>query len=220
MSERIDVQQNILERNEKIARENEEIFKKKKIFVFNVMSSPGAGKTTFLMETIKRLKEKYRIGVIEGDIASRVDAEKIGETGIPVVQINTGGACHLDASMISKALKHLPVDELDILIIENVGNLVCPAEWRLGENLKVVLLSVPEGDDKPLKYPLMFASADVLLITKIDLLPHFNFDLEQVRKVVSGLNPNVKIIKLSSVTFEGYDEWLAELESRIREVRQ
>lgn len=220
MSERIDVQQNILERNEKIARENEEIFKKKKIFVFNVMSSPGAGKTTFLMETIKRLKEKYRIGVIEGDIASRVDAEKIGETGIPVVQINTGGACHLDASMISKALKHLPVDELDILIIENVGNLVCPAEWRLGENLKVVLLSVPEGDDKPLKYPLMFASADVLIITKIDLLPHFNFDLEQVRKVVSGLNPNVKIIKLSSVTFEGYDEWLDELESRIREVRQ
>lgn len=220
MSERIDVQQNILERNEKIARENEEIFKQKKIFVFNVMSSPGAGKTTFLMETIKRLKEKYRIGVIEGDIASRVDAEKIGETGIPVVQINTGGACHLDASMISKALKHLPVDELDILIIENVGNLVCPAEWRLGENLKVVLLSVPEGDDKPLKYPLMFASADVLIITKIDLLPHFNFDLEQVRKVVSGLNPNVKIIKLSSVTFEGYDEWLDELESRIREVRQ
>lgn len=220
MGERIDVQQNILEKNEKIALENEKLFKEKKLFVFNVMSSPGAGKTTFLMETINRLKDRYRIGVIEGDVASRVDAEKISATGVPVVQVNTGGACHLDASMISKALAHLPLDELDVIIIENVGNLVCPAEWKLGEHLKVVLLSIPEGDDKPIKYPLMFASADIVLLTKIDLLPFFKFDIDEVEKVIKGLNPNALILKISSVTFEGYEEWLNLLKSRIEEVRR
>jgi hydrogenase nickel incorporation protein HypB len=219
VSERIDVNAHILGRNDKIAEENRELFEKHNLFVFNVMSSPGAGKTTFLIETIGRLNDKYRIGVLEGDVASRVDAEKISKTGVPVVQINTGGACHLDASMIKKAAYHLPLSELDILIIENVGNLVCPAEWRLGEHLKVVLLSIPEGDDKPLKYPLMFSSADILILTKIDLLPYFNFNISEVEKIVRGLNPDIKIIKLSSTTGEGYDDWLNELEIRIAEVR-
>lgn len=216
MVERVDIKENILGKNEAFAIENKRLFEEKKLFVMNVMSSPGAGKTTFLTETIKRLKDRYKIGVIEGDVASKIDAERISRTGIPVVQVNTGGACHLDASMVRKAAEHLPLDGLEIIIIENVGNLVCPAEWSLGENLKVVLLSVPEGDDKPIKYPLMFSSADVLLITKIDLLPHFNFNLKEVEKVVRGLNPSVKIIKMSSVTLEGYDEWIDELERRIK----
>ncbi|MCX7831915.1 MAG: hydrogenase nickel incorporation protein HypB [Actinobacteria bacterium] len=220
MSERVEVHQNILDKNERIAEENRSLFEKKGIFVFNVMSSPGAGKTTFLVETIKRLKDKYRIGVIEGDVSSKVDAERIASTGVPVVQVNTGGACHLDASMIQKALTHLPIDNLDVLIIENVGNLVCPAEWRLGENLKVVLLSIPEGDDKPIKYPLMFSSADILLLTKIDLFSYFNFNIDQVEKIVRGLNSNIKIMKISSITFEGFDEWLNEIERRIEEVRK
>lgn len=218
MVERVDIKENILGKNEAFAIENKRLFEEKKLFVMNVMSSPGAGKTTFLTETIKRLKDRYKIGVIEGDVASKIDAERISRTGIPVVQVNTGGACHLDASMVRKAAEHLPLDELEIVIIENVGNLVCPAEWSLGENLKVVLLSVPEGDDKPIKYPLMFSSADVLLITKIDLLPHFNFNFKEIEKVVRGLNPSVKIIKMSSVTLEGYDEWIDELERRIKGV--
>lgn len=220
MSERIDVNAHVLGRNDKIAGENRELFEKHNLFVFNVMSSPGAGKTTFLIETIGRLKGKYKIGVLEGDVASKIDAEKISKTGVPVVQINTGGACHLDASMIRKAASHLPLSELEVLIIENVGNLVCPAEWRLGEHLKVVLLSIPEGDDKPQKYPLMFSSADILILTKIDLLPYFNFNVKTVEKVVRGLNPNIKIFKISSTTGEGYDAWLEELKKRIAGVRR
>jgi len=218
MGEKIEVQERILSRNEAIAKENRQLFESRNLFVFNVMSSPGAGKTTFLVETIKRLRNKYRVGVVEGDVASRVDAERISQTGVPVVQVNTGGACHLDALMIKKAVTHLPLDELDVLIIENVGNLVCPAEWNLGEHLKVVLLSVPEGDDKPVKYPQMFAAADILLLTKVDLLPYFDFRIEEVEKVVKGLNPQAKILKISSVTYEGYGEWLNELEARIKEV--
>lgn len=220
MAERIDVSAHVLGRNEEIAKENEELFREKNLFVFNVMSSPGAGKTTFLVELIKRLKNRYRIGVVEGDVASRIDAERISEQGVPVVQVNTGGACHLDASMVKKALEHLPLDELDVVIVENVGNLVCPAEWNLGEHLKIVLLSIPEGDDKPQKYPLMFSSGDIMILTKIDLLPYFNFNIEHVKKVVRGLNPDIKIMKISSVTFEGYDEVIGEIEKRIKEVRE
>ncbi len=219
MAEKIDVSAHVLGRNEEIAKENEELFRKRNLFVFNVMSSPGAGKTTFLVELIKRLKNRYRIGVVEGDVASHIDAERISEQGVPVVQVNTGGTCHLDASMVKKALEHLPLDELDVVIIENVGNLVCPAEWNLGEHLKIVLLSIPEGDDKPQKYPLMFSSGDILILTKIDLLPYFNFNIEHVEKIVRGLNPDIKIMKISSVTFEGYDEVISEIEKRIKEVR-
>jgi hydrogenase nickel incorporation protein HypB len=185
----------------------------------NVMSSPGAGKTTFLVETIKRLKNRYAIGVVEGDVASQIDAERIRQTGVPVVQVNTGGACHLDAGMVARSLPHLPLDELDVVIIENVGNLVCPAEWNLGEHLKVTLLSIPEGDDKPLKYPLMFAEGDVLVLNKIDLLPYFSFDLEQVERTVRGFNPNVTIFKVSATRGDGLDEWLAFLGETIDQAR-
>lgn len=217
--EEIQVGVNILGKNDEIAAQNRKIFEDKNLFVMNVMSSPGAGKTTFLIETIKRISDRYRVGVIEGDVATHIDAERIKTAGAPVVQINTGGACHLDASMVSRALTHLPVDDLDVLIIENVGNLVCPAEWRLGEHMKVTILSIPEGDDKPAKYPLMFSEADVVILNKIDLLPHFNFDVAGVERVIRGLNPDVTILKLSSTTFEGFDSWIELLTGKIEEVR-
>lgn len=216
----IDVSEDVLGRNEKIAQENRKLFKEKNLFVFNVMSSPGAGKTTFLIETISRMVDKYRVGVVEGDVASKLDAERIRATGVPVIQINTGGACHLDASMVKKALAHLPVSELDVLVVENVGNLVCPAEWKLGEDLKVTILSVPEGDDKPTKYPLMFTAGDILVINKIDLLPHFDFNLKKVEKAVKGLNPDIKIFNVSSTRLDGFDEWMDYLFSVIEEVRK
>lgn len=216
---KINVVQDVLLRNTQIAEENRKVFKDNNLFVFNVMSSPGAGKTTFLVETISRIKDRFRIGVIEGDVASQIDAQRIKDTGVPVVQVNTGGACHLDASMVKKALIHLPLSELEVVIIENVGNLVCPAEWKLGEDLKVSLLSVPEGDDKPMKYPLMFTESDVLIINKIDLLPYFNFDIEQVEKVVKGYNPSINILKLSCITFDGFDSWIDYLIPKIEEAR-
>lgn len=214
----IKVVQDVLGRNERIAEKNKKLFKEHGLFVFNVMSSPGAGKTTFLVETIERIKDKYRIGVVEGDVVSQIDAERIRETGVPVVQVNTGGSCHLDASMVARALTHLPLSELDVLIIENVGNLVCPAEWKLGEDLKVTILSIPEGDDKPMKYPLMFTEGDVLILNKIDLLPHFEFNIAQVEKTVKGFNPQVKIFRLSCRTLEGIDVWIEFLEEKIAEV--
>lgn len=217
--EEIHVGVNILGKNDEIAAKNKKFFEDKNLFAMNVMSSPGAGKTTFLIETIKRISDRYRVGVIEGDVATHIDAERIKTAGAPVVQINTGGACHLDASMVSRAMSHLPIDELDVLIIENVGNLVCPAEWKLGEHMKVTILSIPEGDDKPAKYPLMFSEADVVVLNKIDLLPYFNFDVEGVEKVIRGLNPDVTILRLSSTTFEGFDSWIELLISRIEEVR-
>ncbi len=217
---KVNVVRDVLQRNTQIAEENQKIFRDYNIFVFNVMSSPGAGKTTFLVQTIERIKERFRVGVIEGDVASQIDAERIKATGVPVIQVNTGGACHLDASMVRKALSHLPLSELEVVIIENVGNLVCPAEWKLGEDLKVSLLSVPEGDDKPMKYPLMFTESDVLIINKIDLLPHFNFNMDQVEKVVKGFNPVIDIFKLSCTTLEGFDAWLKFLIPKIEEVRK
>lgn len=217
--EEIHVGVNILGKNDEIAEQNRKLFDDNNLFVMNVMSSPGAGKTTFLIETIRRISDSYRVGVIEGDVATHIDAERIKTAGAPVVQINTGGACHLDASMVSRALNHLPVNELDVLIVENVGNLVCPAEWRLGEHMKVTILSIPEGDDKPAKYPLMFSEADVVVLNKIDLLPHFNFDVVGVERVIRGLNPDVTVLKLSSTTFEGFDKWIDLLVKKIEEVR-
>lgn len=217
---KIDVAQDVLKRNNQIAEQNKKTFKDHNLFVFNVMSSPGAGKTTFLVETILRIKDRFRIGVIEGDVASQIDAKRIKETGVPVVQVNTGGACHLDASMVRKALQHLPLSELDVIIIENVGNLVCPAEWKLGEDLKVSMLSVPEGDDKPMKYPLMFTESDVLIINKIDLLPYFDFNIDEVEKIVRGFNPNINIFRLSCTTLDGFENWLKYLLSKIEEVRR
>ena len=175
---KVAVVKNILEANQRIAAENRQAFDERGLLVINLMSSPGAGKTTLLEKTIHLLKEEWKVGVVEGDIQSTYDAERIGKTGAPVVQINTGGACHLDSNMVREALKTLELGNLNLLFIENVGNLVCPAEFQLGEHFKAMILSVAEGDDKPLKYPLMFQESRVLLINKIDLLPFLRLQRE------------------------------------------
>ncbi len=204
---RVKVLKNILEANEAIASKNKELFNKHKIFSINFMSSPGAGKTSLILQTIRKLKDKIRIGVIEGDIASRIDANKIKEEAINVVQINTGGGCSLDANMISQALVSLPLPKIDLLLIENVGNLICPAQFALGEHRRVIVSSLPEGDDKPVKYPIIFTDADAVVINKIDLLPYLNFDLAAFQKSIKNLNPEVKIFQVSCKTGAGIDDW-------------
>jgi len=214
---KIDILENILAVNERLAKDNRELFDKKRIFVINLMASPGAGKTSFILKTIAGIKDKYRVAVIEGDVASQVDAEKIRAHGIPSVQINTGGACHLEANMIKNALVHIDLDNIDVLIIENVGNLVCPADFKLGEDIKVLILSIPEGDDKPLKYPLIFAEADVLILNKFDLLSLSDFDVEKVKKLTRNLKANLITFELSCKTDQGIDDWNQWLISRIDE---
>jgi hydrogenase nickel incorporation protein HypB len=213
----IKVVKDILGANEQIAQKNRQLFDSHKVFVVNVMSSPGAGKTSVIMETIKLLKGKTRVGVIEGDISSSLDAEAIGKEGVPVVQINTGGECHLDASMTSTALGSLPLKGIGLLLIENVGNLVCPAEFALGENIKVLISSTPEGDDKPFKYPLMFHEADAVLINKIDLLPYLKFDIDAFSKAIKGINQKVEIFPISCTTGEGIKRWVSWLLSQMVE---
>lgn len=198
----------ILEANDRIAEENRKRFKDAGLYVINLMGAPGAGKTTFLEQTIQRIKSRFRVGVIEGDIVGTDDAERIGRLGVPVVQINTGGACHLDANMISEVLDELPLADLDLLIIENVGNLVCPAEFKVGENMKIMILSIAEGHDKPLKYPLMFRESSALILNKIDLLPYTNTDVKKVRNDSLALNPGLKIFEVSCATGAGIDEWV------------
>ncbi len=207
----------ILEANDRIAEENMRRLREAGVYVVNLMGAPGAGKTTLLERTILGLKDSLRIGVIEGDIAGTDDAERINNTGVPVVQINTGGACHLDANMISEVLPDVPLGELDVLIIENVGNLVCPAEFRVGEDVKVMLLSVTEGHDKPLKYPLMFRESSVMLLNKIDLLGHLDVDMNKIRRDALSLNPSMRIFEVSGKTGEGigrWTEWLKEQKSQ------
>ena len=182
--------------------------KKDKTFLLNLMSSPGAGKTTTLTKTIAAMKHDFRIGVMEADIDSAVDADTISETGVKVIQLHTGGMCHLDADMTRQGLLELDTSDVDLAILENVGNLVCPAEFDTGAVKNAMILSVPEGDDKPLKYPLMFQVCQCLLINKIDVLPYFDFDLEECKKRVLKLNPDMKIIPISARTGEGMDEWI------------
>ena len=179
------------------------------------MSSPGAGKTTTLSQTIAKLKDKYRIGVMEADIDSDVDALKIQETGVKAIQLHTGGMCHLDADMTRQGINALGVEDVDFAILENVGNLVCPAEFDTGSTKNAMILSVPEGDDKPLKYPLMFSICDVVLINKIDVMPYFNFDLEKCKEYVLMRNPKAKIIPICAKTGEGFDEWISWLSENI-----
>jgi len=209
------VVQKILSANDQAALENREHLKSHGITAFNLMSSPGAGKTTLLLATIAALREKTRVGVIEGDTASQVDAEIIAATRTPVVQINTGGGCHLDAPMVHSALHALPLDALDVLFIENVGNLICPVAFDLGQNYKVALLSVPEGHDKPYKYPAIFEAVDVVVVTKADLMPYLDFDLEKFRNLVRGLNATAPVIALSAKTGAGMADWLAWLGERL-----
>jgi hydrogenase nickel incorporation protein HypB len=213
---KVKVVTNILEANDRIAEENRKLFDREKVYVLNVMSGPGAGKTTLIVKTIQELKGKLNIGVIEGDIAGTDDAERIEALGVPVVQINTGGACHLDANMIYEVVNELPLKDLDILIIENVGNLVCPAEFQVGENMKVMLLSIAEGDDKPLKYPLMFQESSALVLNKIDLAPYTNADIGKIKKDSLSLNPKLKVFEVSCKTGDGISEWTGWLESLVK----
>ena len=205
----------ILEANDRIAAENRKLFNKAGVYVINLMSAPGAGKTSLIERTITELHRKLRIGVIEGDIAGTGDAQRIEKLGIPVIQINTGSACHLDANMINEAIVDLPLKDLDLLIVENVGNLVCPAEFKVGEDMKVMILSITEGDDKPLKYPLMFQESSALILNKIDLLSYTNADLEKIKKDSLSLNPNLKIFEVSCKTGQGIAEWTEWLQSLV-----
>jgi len=213
---KVKVLQNILDANDQIANKNLKTLDRHKVLALNIMSSPGAGKTSLILGTIAKLKDKVKIAVIEGDIASTIDADRISNEGVPVVQINTGGSCHLDANMLSNALDSLELKDIELLLIENVGNLVCPAEFRLGEHKRVALLSIPEGDDKPHKYPLMFTESEVIIINKIDLLPLLDFDFAAFRRAVTGLNPEVKLFQISSKTGEGFNEWISWLKAELR----
>jgi hydrogenase nickel incorporation protein HypB len=211
---------NILKANDAIASQNRKAFSDKNLLAINVISSPGAGKTTLIQKTITSLKDDLTIAVIEGDIQSTYDADKISETGAQVVQINTGGGCHLDANMVSNALTQLDLSAVDLLIIENVGNLVCPAEFDLGEHFKIMLLSVPEGDDKPLKYPLVFHESNALLINKIDLLPYVDCDIDKIKNEVVKINPQISIFEISCKTGQGLQGWYDWLKAKVREVKQ
>jgi hydrogenase nickel incorporation protein HypB len=211
----ITVGEDILGANEEKARANKSRLDKYGILTINIMSSPGAGKTSLILSTIKHLRKKTRIAVIEGDVASSVDAEKVNELGIPVVQINTAGGCHLEANMVEKALNDLPLKDTDLLFIENVGNLICPNAFALGEDRRVMIASLPEGDDKPHKYPAMFADTDVILLNKVDLQPYLDFNTDAFKKVVTGLNPDVTIFPVSCKTGAGMAAWFAWLESAV-----
>jgi len=205
----IKILRDILSANDQRAKENRELMDRNGIFAINITASPGAGKTSLIMETIRQLKVMTRIGVIEGDVSSSVDAETVAEEGIPVVQINTGGTCHLDATMLSNAFDNLPLQQIDLLFIENVGNLICPASFALGEDRNVLVASVPEGDDKPLKYPVMFSNANLVILNKIDLLPHVDFDLQAFCEAVKGLNETAQILEVSCKTGQGVETWTA-----------
>ena len=216
MSEKIKLEKKVLSRNDLLAAELRKLFASKNVAVMNMVSSPGSGKTSLLEKTLGALSENLRVGVIEGDVQTDNDAARIAETGVPVYQIQTGGACHLEAAMIQKALDHFRLEELDLLIIENVGNLVCPSAFDLGEGIRVSLVSVTEGDDKPLKYPAMFHSADAMVINKMDLLPHTDFDVDKVIYNARSLKPEIKILKTSCRTGEGLDEWSGFVTSFVR----
>ncbi len=211
----IKILRDILSANDQRAKENRELMDRNGIFAINITASPGAGKTSLIMETIRQLKAKTRIGVIEGDVSSSVDAEIVAKEGIPVVQINTGGTCHLDATMLSNAFDNLPLQQIDLLFIENVGNLICPASFALGEDRNVLVASVPEGDDKPHKYPVMFSNANLVVLNKIDLLPHVDFDLQAFSEAVKGLNEKAEILEVSCKTGQGTERWVAWLANQL-----
>lgn len=203
---KIKVVKQILEWNEDCSNEIKEQLKQKRVLMINVMGSPGCGKTSTIVELINKLSKDYKIAVIEGDIAGQIDAEKIDKMGIPVVQLNTEGACHIEAMAIQNILPNFNLDNIDIIFIENIGNLVCPAEFKIGEDIRLTILSVPEGDDKVEKYPLMFSTTDALLINKYDMMEYFDFDDERVIKNSKDVNPHIKIFKVSSKTNTGFDE--------------
>jgi len=216
----IEVKKSVYANNDIEANENREILKQQNTYMMNLMSSPGSGKTTMLVSTINILKDKLNIGIVEADIDSDVDALTIHKTGVKVNQLHNGGSCHLDAGMVMSGLKDLGSEELDLVVVENIGNLICPAGYDLGQNLKVMILSVPEGDDKPLKYPKMFQTTDVLLVSKIDTVSVFNFDFDALEERVNKLNPKMKIFRISAVTGEGMEEWTNYLLKNVQEWRE
>jgi len=216
---RVKVFTNILKVNDNIAQKNRDMFNKNKVYTINLMSSPGSGKTSLLERTIGSLKNELKIAVIEGDLQTTNDAERIEKYNIPVTQINTDGACHLDANMVDGVLGNYNFKEIDLFVIENVGNLVCPASFFLGEDDRVVMVSIPEGDDKPIKYPVMFRKASVVLINKIDLLAYTNFNMDKVKKDALNINPNLEIFEISCQTGEGLDNWFDWLRERVRKKR-
>ena len=213
----IEIKQSVFKNNDEQAEKLRGELKSKGVFLLNLMSSPGSGKTTTLKATINALKDKLKIGVMEADIDSDVDAIKIAETGVKSIQLHTGGMCHLDAAMTKQGVEALGTDGVELAILENVGNLVCPAEFDTGAVKNVMILSVPEGDDKPLKYPLMIKVSDVVLINKIDVLPYFDFDVEKCKKYIKHRNPNAKIFLICAKTGEGIEEWATWLNDEVRE---
>ena len=211
----ITVERKVLEKNDAIALQNRESFKKKNLFTMNLVSSPGSGKTSIVERTIHHSKNKFGIAVIEGDVQTSLDAERVDAYGVPVVQIVTQGACHLEANLVKDAFRQIEKNDFNVLFIENVGNLVCPAGYDLGEDLKVVIVSTTEGDDKPLKYPAMFRNASALIINKIDLVPYLKCSLETLVKNALSINPSLKVFKTSCTTDEGISEWCNWIESKI-----
>lgn len=212
----IEVKESVFADNDREAARLRTQLKQDRTFLLNLMSSPGSGKTTTLLRTLEALKDELHIGVMEADIDSDVDAKTIADAGVKSIQLHTGGMCHLDASMTEQGLKEIGTKDLDLVVLENVGNLVCPAEFDTGSVKNAMILSVPEGDDKPLKYPLMFSICDVLLINKIDVMPYFDFDLDACKKYVRKLNPNMKIIPISARTGEGIAEWADWLRTEVK----
>jgi len=212
----LEIKKSVFDDNNQQAQKLRQELKDRKIFLLNLMSSPGSGKTTTLTRTINALKGSLKIGVMEADIDSDVDARTIQQTGAKVIQLHTGGMCHLDAEMTRQGLDGLDANGTDLVFLENVGNLVCPAEFDTGAVKNVMILSVPEGDDKPLKYPLMFSICDVVLINKVDVLPYFNFDMEKCKVNISLRNPNARIISISALTGDGMEEWINWLSNEVK----
>jgi len=214
MTREVPVLEEILGANDRVALENRRVLDRHGVMAVNVMAAPGAGKTSLILATIAALGGRLRVGVVEGDVAGRVDADKIAATGTPAVQINTGGGCHLDAPQVAGALERLPLDQIDLLFIENVGNLICPTGFDLGEHRKVLIAHLPEGDDKPIKYPGMFTAVDALVLNKTDLAPYVDFGLESFQAAFRALNPRAPLFPLSCKTGEGLEAWVAWLEGK------
>lgn len=219
MSKHIDINEAILKKNDSMASDLRKLFADNNVFVLDLLASPGSGKTSTILATIEALRDEFNIAVIEGDIASSVDADKIKAQGTAAVQINTGGACHLESAMIKRAVDVLDLDRLDLIIIENVGNLVCPTDFDLGENAKVMILSVPEGHDKPLKYPGVFQVSEAVILNKTDTMPVFDFDEDAFNESVKQLNPNAPIFPMAATKGEGVDEWATWLAEQIRSIQ-
>lgn len=216
MSPQVPVVEQILSANDRLAEANRARLDAAGVFAINLMASPGAGKTSLILQTIRTLKGRWRIAVVEGDLASTLDADRVAAEGVPAIQITTGGECHLNAAMVHSGLERLPLEEVDLLIVENVGNLVCPAEFRLGTHRNVLIASVPEGDDKPYKYPPMYRGVDAVVLNKTDVLPAFEFKVDYFRRGVEALNPGVAFFPLSCKTGEGLEAWLNWLEGELR----